>query len=45
MSPATLEVADPDHVEHYWHHTRLLLDIAVTGDKAARICCDINATG
>jgi transcriptional regulator with XRE-family HTH domain len=37
-----LEIADPQHVERYWHHTRLLLEIAVIGDQAARLCRQIN---
>jgi transcriptional regulator with XRE-family HTH domain len=37
-----LEIADPQHVERYWHHTRLLIDIAATGDEAARLCRQIN---
>jgi hypothetical protein len=37
-----LEDADPEHVERYWHHTRLLLDSATTGTDAAALCRDIN---
>jgi transcriptional regulator with XRE-family HTH domain len=37
-----LEIADPQHVERYWHHTRLLLEIAATGDQAARLCRQLN---
>jgi hypothetical protein len=33
-----LEIADPTHVERYWHHTRLLLDAADTGIDAAALC-------
>jgi hypothetical protein len=33
-----VEIADPTHVERYWHHTRLLLDAAVTGTDAAVLC-------
>ena len=38
-----LEIADPEHVERYWHHTRLLLDAAATGHDAAALCRRINA--
>jgi transcriptional regulator with XRE-family HTH domain len=37
-----LEIADPEHVERYWHHTRLLLDRAATGNDAATLCRRIN---
>ena len=37
-----LEIADPEHVERYWHYTRLLLDIAATNDDAATLCRSIN---
>jgi transcriptional regulator with XRE-family HTH domain len=37
-----LDIADPEHVERYWEYTRLLLDIAATGDDAATLCRDIN---
>ena len=37
-----LEIADPQHVERYWHHTRLLLEAAVTGIDAAALCRHIN---
>jgi hypothetical protein len=37
-----LEIADPEHVERYWHYTRLLLDTAATGDDAATLCRQIN---
>jgi len=37
-----LEVADPEHVERYWHHTQLLLTAAATGHDAATICRRIN---
>jgi transcriptional regulator with XRE-family HTH domain len=37
-----LEIADPQHVKRYWDHTRLLLDIAVTGIDAAALCRHIN---
>ena len=33
-----LEIADPEHVERYWHHTRLLLDAATTDSAAAALC-------
>jgi hypothetical protein len=33
-----VEIADPEHVQRYWHHTRLLLDIAETGGGAAELC-------
>ena len=33
-----LEIADPEHVERYWRYTRLLLDIAATGEDAAALC-------
>jgi transcriptional regulator with XRE-family HTH domain len=33
-----LEIADPQHVERYWHHTQLLLDAAATGSDAASLC-------
>jgi transcriptional regulator with XRE-family HTH domain len=38
-----LEVADPEHVERYWHHTKLLLDVAATGNDAAALCRAINS--
>ena len=38
-----LEIADPQHVERYWQHTRLLLDTAVTGTDAAALCRHINS--
>ena len=37
-----LEIADPEHVERYWHHTRLLLDTAATGTDAAALCRHID---
>jgi transcriptional regulator with XRE-family HTH domain len=37
-----LEIADPEHVERYWHHTQLLLDTAATGTDAAALCRHIN---
>ena len=37
-----LEIADPEHVERYWHHTRLLLETAATGSAAAALCRHIN---
>jgi transcriptional regulator with XRE-family HTH domain len=37
-----LEIADPQHVARYWHHTRLLLEIAASGDQAARLCRQLN---
>jgi len=37
-----LEIADPQHVDRYWHNTRLLLDTAVTGKNAAALCRHIN---
>jgi transcriptional regulator with XRE-family HTH domain len=37
-----LEIADPSHVERYWHHTRLLLDTAATGTEAAALCRHID---
>jgi transcriptional regulator with XRE-family HTH domain len=40
-----LEIADPEHVERYWHHTRLLLDTAATGNHAATLCRHINTAG
>lgn len=33
-----LEIADPEHVERYWHHTRLLLEAATTDSAAAALC-------
>jgi transcriptional regulator with XRE-family HTH domain len=33
-----VEIADPDHVQRYWHHTRLLLDVAITGSDATALC-------
>ncbi|WP_081686228.1 DUF5753 domain-containing protein [Candidatus Solirubrobacter pratensis] len=38
-----VEIADPEHVNRYWHHTRLLLDVAATGTRAATICRGIKA--
>jgi transcriptional regulator with XRE-family HTH domain len=38
-----LEIADPQHVERYWHHTQLLLESAVTDSAAAAICRRINS--
>jgi Domain of unknown function (DUF5753) len=38
-----VEIADPEHVERYWHHTRLLLDAAATGTHAAALCRQIDA--
>lgn len=38
-----LEIANPEQVERYWHHTRLLLDVAATGADAAKLCRSINA--
>ena len=40
-----LEIADPEHVQRYWHHTRLLLDAAATGNDAAVLCRQINSEG
>jgi transcriptional regulator with XRE-family HTH domain len=37
-----VEIADPEHVQRYWHHTRLLLDTAVTGSDAAPVCRQIS---
>jgi len=37
-----VEIADPEHVQRYWHHTRLLLDLAVTRNDAAALCRRIN---
>jgi hypothetical protein len=37
-----LEIADPQHVKRYWDHTRLLLDIGVTGIDTAAHCRHIN---
>jgi transcriptional regulator with XRE-family HTH domain len=37
-----LEIADPEHVQRYWHHTQLLLDTAATGTDAAALCRQIN---
>jgi uncharacterized protein DUF5753 len=37
-----LEIADPEHLEHYWRDTGLLVDVAVTGDDAAVLCRRIN---
>jgi len=37
-----LEIADPQHVERCWDHTRLLLDTAVTGSDAATLCRQID---
>jgi transcriptional regulator with XRE-family HTH domain len=37
-----LEIADPEHVKRYWHHTQLLLDTAATGAAAASLCRQIN---
>jgi transcriptional regulator with XRE-family HTH domain len=37
-----LEIADPEHVQRYWHHTRLLLAVAATGNDAAALCRQIN---
>jgi transcriptional regulator with XRE-family HTH domain len=36
-----VEIADPEHVERYWHNTRLLLEAAVTGRHAAALCRSI----
>jgi transcriptional regulator with XRE-family HTH domain len=33
-----LEIADPEHVRRYWHHTQLLLEAAATGTDAATLC-------
>jgi transcriptional regulator with XRE-family HTH domain len=38
-----LEIADPEHVERYWQHTRLLLDVAATGNHAATLARRINS--
>jgi hypothetical protein len=38
-----LEIADPEHVERYLQHTRLLLDTAITGTDAAALCRHINS--
>jgi transcriptional regulator with XRE-family HTH domain len=38
----TVEIADPEHVQRYWHHTRLLLDVAVSSTGAAALCRRIN---
>jgi transcriptional regulator with XRE-family HTH domain len=38
-----IEIADPEHVHRYWHHTRLLLDVAVIGEDAARLCRHISS--
>jgi FtsH-binding integral membrane protein len=38
-----LEIADPQHVERYWHNTRLLLDAAATGTGAATLCRQISS--
>jgi hypothetical protein len=32
-----VEIADPESVQRYWHHTRLLLDVAFTGSDAAAL--------
>jgi hypothetical protein len=37
-----LEIADPEHVQRYWHHTHLLLDVANTGPDAAALCRQIS---
>jgi transcriptional regulator with XRE-family HTH domain len=37
-----LEIADPEHVQRYWHYTQLLLDAATTGTDAASLCRGIN---
>jgi transcriptional regulator with XRE-family HTH domain len=37
-----LEIADPQHVQRYWHHTQLLLDTAATGNDAATLCRHIS---
>jgi transcriptional regulator with XRE-family HTH domain len=37
-----LEIADPEHVQRYWHHTRLLLDAAVVATEAAALCRALN---
>ena len=37
-----VEIADPEHVQRYWNHTRLLLDAAATGTDAAALCRRIN---
>jgi transcriptional regulator with XRE-family HTH domain len=37
-----LEIADAQHVERYWQHTRLLLDAAAIGHNAAIVCRQIN---
>jgi hypothetical protein len=37
-----VEIADPTHVERYWHHTGLLLDTAATGNDAAALSRTIN---
>jgi hypothetical protein len=41
----TVEIADPEHVQRYWHHTHLLLDVALTGDDAAALCRRITEAG
>jgi transcriptional regulator with XRE-family HTH domain len=38
-----VEIADPSHVERYWHHTRLLLEAAATGTDAAALCRLVDA--
>jgi transcriptional regulator with XRE-family HTH domain len=38
-----VEIADPEHVQRYWHHTRLLLDVAITGEDAAELCRHISS--
>jgi transcriptional regulator with XRE-family HTH domain len=37
-----LEIADPQHVEGYWHNTRLLLDTATIAHDTATLCRKIN---
>lgn len=37
-----VEIADPERVQRYWHHTQLLLDVAVTGTDAAALSRRIN---
>jgi transcriptional regulator with XRE-family HTH domain len=37
-----VEIADPEHVERYWRHTRLLLEAALTHTDAAALCRRIN---
>lgn len=37
-----LQIADPEQVEGYWRNTRLLLEVAATGNDAAALCRRIN---